>query len=203
MTYNPLPPSLFYHPYDIKLPHFLDQVVANDERIYDVDCGWPGATHDSRIWNRSEVKRYVEEQRRFLMAGDTGYPISEVLVKPYSTVESGQDRRKRLFNRRLSGARTVMSEGLYGVWKRRFPILKNMRTHYVLSQKIILSTAILFNMARMWSDNGPEEEEDDSDEDGDGQEEEDDDGVIVQDAAPASIRLRGQVERDRLKDAMP
>ena len=71
------------------------QVVANEERIYDVDCGWPGATHDARVWNRSEVKRLIEEQRMFLCVGDSGYPISEVLVKPYSTQEAGQDRRKR------------------------------------------------------------------------------------------------------------
>ena len=58
------------------------QIVANDERIYDVDCGWPGATHDARVWTRSEVRRYIEEQRMFLCVGDSGYPISEVLVKP-------------------------------------------------------------------------------------------------------------------------
>ena len=90
------------------------QVVANDERIYDVDCGWPGATHDARVWTRSEVKRHIDSQRMFLCVGDSGYPISEVLIKPYSTQEAGQDRRKRLFNRRLSGARTVMSECIYG-----------------------------------------------------------------------------------------
>ena len=55
------------------------------------------------------MKRYVEEQRMFLVAGDTGYPISENLIKPYSTAESTNDRRKRIFNRRLSGLRTAMS----------------------------------------------------------------------------------------------
>ena len=92
------------------------QVVANDEFIYDLDCGWPGQTHDARIWNRSEVKAYIEEQRRFLIAGDSAYPISENLIKPYSTGEAAGDRRKRLFNRRLSGLRTVMSENVYGVY---------------------------------------------------------------------------------------
>ena len=85
------------------------QVVANDRKIYDLDVRWPGSTHDSRIWKRSQVKQYIESQRRFLVAGDTGYPISEVLMKPFTMNEADGDRRKRLFNRKLSGARTVMS----------------------------------------------------------------------------------------------
>ena len=112
------------------------QVVCNDQFICDLDCRWPGSTHDSRVWIRSSVKPYLEEQRRFYIAGDSGYPISEILIKPYTTAESAQDARKRLFNRRLSGLRTVMSENIYGVWKKRFPILKCMRTDYVLSQKV-------------------------------------------------------------------
>ena len=172
------------------------QIVAGDKYIYDIDCGWPGSTHDARIWNRSEVKRFMEEQRRFLVAGDTGYPISEVLIKPYSTREVGGDVRKRTFNRRLSGLRTVMSENIYGVLKRRFPILRNMRTHLVASQKIIIATGILFNIGRQLGDEEPEADD----------EEDDDEAVdfVVQDAMPvAVIRLRGQIERERLKDAMP
>ena len=137
----------------------------------------------------------MEEQRRFLVAGDTGYPISEVLIKPYSTREVGGDVRKRTFNRRLSGLRTVMSENIYGVLKRRFPILRNMRTHLVASQKIIIATGILFNIGRQLGDEEPEaDDEEDND---------DTEDVIVQDAMPvAAIRLRGQIERERLKDAM-
>ena len=173
------------------------QVVASDNLIYDLDVGWPGSTHDARVWSRSEVKRHIEEQRRFLIAGDTGYPISEVLIKPYSTAEAGQDRRKRTFNRRLSGLRTVMSECIFGVWKRRFPILKGMRMDLELSQKVIVATAILFNIGRMWGDQEPDDGQDNHD-NGD-----DADIVVVQDLSAGHIRLRGQIERDRLKDAMP
>ena len=170
--------------------------MAGDKYIYDIDCGWPGSTHDVRIWKRSEVKRVMEEQRRFLVAGDTGYPISEVLIKPYSTREAGDDVRKRTFNRRLSGLRTVMSENIYGVLKRRFPILRNMRMHLEMSQKIIVATGILFNIGRLWGDDEPEA--DNVEDDNDAQD------VVVQDAMSAAvIRLQGQIERDRLKDAMP
>ena len=175
------------------------QGVGNDKYLYDLELGWPGSTHDSRIWNRSMVKRIVEEQRRFLIAGDSGYPISENLVKPYPTNESSRDRRKRLFNRRHSGLRTTMSECLFGPWKRHFPILKNLRTDFELSQKIILATGILFNMARMWDDDDFDDE--------DANEDDDDDalanGVVIQDQAQATVRRRGQCLRDQLKDAMP
>ena len=136
----------------------------------------------------------MEEQRRFLVAGDTGYPISEVLIKPYSTNEAGGDVRKRTFNRRLSGLRTVMSENIYGVWKRRFPILREMRMNLVTCQKIIVATGILFNIGRRWGDEEPEE---------DGVDDDEADDVIIQDLSVATVRLRGKVERDRLKDAMP
>jgi hypothetical protein len=149
------------------------QIMAGDKYIYDFDCGWPGSTHDARIWNRSEVKRHMEEQRRFLVAGDTGYPISEVLIKPYSTREVGGDVRMRTFNRQLSGLRTVMSENIHGVLKRRFPILRSMRMNLVVCQKIIIATGILFNMGRKWGDEEPEAGDE---EDNDGAQD-----VIVQD----------------------
>ena len=48
------------------------QVVANDRYICDIDIRWPGSTHDSRVWSRSQVKPYLEQQRRFLIAADSG-----------------------------------------------------------------------------------------------------------------------------------
>ena len=77
--------------------------------------------------------------------------------------------------------------------------MKCLRTHYVMSQKTILATAVLFNISRKWND------DDDGLEDGDDETADDhpDRNFVVQDMAPASVRLRGQVERDRLKDAMP
>ena len=50
-----------------------------------------------------------------------------------------------------------------------------------------------------WSDEGPEDETDTDDE----EEEDQDHGFLVQEGHAASVRLRGQVERERLKDRMP
>ena len=91
-----------------------------------------------------------------------------------------------------------MSECLFGVWKRRFPILKSLRTDFTLSQKVIVATAVLFNMGRLWGDDAPDDDLEDEDDRPEGER----DHVVVQDGDPGTMRLRGQAERDRLKDNM-
>jgi hypothetical protein len=60
------------------------QIVGNDEYlILDIKASWQGANHDARIWENSNVKTVIERQRQYLVAGDSGYPISDVLMKPY------------------------------------------------------------------------------------------------------------------------
>jgi len=176
------------------------QVVANDRFILDLDVGWPASAHDSRIWKRSEVKQYLDEEvDDSYIAADQAYPISDYLMKPYTVEEAANDPRKRRFNSKLSGLRTVMSECIYGVWKRRFPILKALRTDFELSQKIIVATAVLFNMARMFGDEF-DDIDDDEEEDDDDDDLEDDDHRIQERLGrnDAATRLRGQVERERL-----
>ena len=92
-----------------------------------------------------------------------------------------------------------MSENLYGVWKRRFPILKALRTDFVLSQKIIVATAILFNLGRMFDDEPPDDDDPENDDEQPGIEQ---DQILVQDEDVVSVRIRGQAERDRLCENM-
>ena len=90
-----------------------------------------------------------------------------------------------------------MSECVYGRWKKRFPILRQMRTHFELSQKIIVATAILLNIGQLWEDYGLEDEEKDSDSD-DGNNGPD---AVIQDST-SNYRVRGQIERDRLVERL-
>ena len=93
-----------------------------------------------------------------------------------------------------------MSENQFGVWKKRFPILKGLRTHFELSQKIVVATAILFNFGRMINDDPPEDDdEEESDDDSDNEEYR---NVRIEDGDVNTIRLRGQAERDKLCDNM-
>ena len=144
-------------------------IVGNDQRIVAVDATWPGSAHDARVWNMSEVKRIVEAQNEYMIVGDSAYGISEHLVKPFSNAEinseANEARKRKMvrFNKKLCGARTVMSENLYGTLKRRWPILKNMRHHMDLAQKAIKVCCILENMCRDWIDGLPEDEEENRD----------------------------------------
>ena len=60
-----------------------------------------------------------------------------------------------------------MTENIFGWWCRRFPIIKDLRTHLTQSQKTIVATAILQNITVAWQE--PEvdgEDENDDDDDG-------------------------------------
>ena len=61
----------------------------------------PGTHHDARVWKFSHAKVAIERQfPRYLLAGDQGYPKSDVLVIPYPDAEAEVDVSKRLFNTR-------------------------------------------------------------------------------------------------------
>lgn len=131
------------------------------------------------------------------VSGDSGYPLSDILIRPYTNEEALRDASKRRFNRRLSGLRTVMSENIFGIWKRRFPVLKNMRNHLPLAKKVIVACAILHNMSIMWRDELPA---DDHQEQPEEQGAPDHEVVIVEDRAEAHVvRQRGQIVRDQLR----
>ena len=87
----------------------------------------------------------------------------------------------------------------------RFPILKAMRTDLELSQKIVIATGILFNIARAWGDDEFDEDESDDEDDENESVETGDvrpESVIVTEGDPGSVRVRGQVERERLLNSM-
>jgi len=79
-------------------------IVGNERKLINaVDIDWHGSAHDARIWNSSLIKPIIEEDRQYCVAADAAFPISDILIKPFSIPEARDDARKRLFNRRLSG----------------------------------------------------------------------------------------------------
>ena len=68
-----------------------------------------------------------------------------------------------------------------------------MRTHLSLSQKIIVATAVLFNIGRMWGDEPPDDEDAEQDTN-------DDHNVVIQDGDAGGRLLRGQIKMDILSD---
>ena len=91
--------------------NFIDAVVR-----------WPGSTHDSRIFENSNIfTRFDNGQISGLLLGDSGYPLKTFCITPYANPEKIVQRR---FNKRHSQTRMSI-EKAFGVLKRRFPALKH------------------------------------------------------------------------------
>jgi hypothetical protein len=97
-------------------------VVAYDFKlIVALNEDWHGTAHDAHVWSECRQKCDIESRRDFLLAGDSAYPISDVLMKPYLTAAAIVENRNRLFNACLCGLRTELSGNVFGI----FPILRN------------------------------------------------------------------------------
>ena len=155
------------------------------------------------------MKHQVEGDSDFLIAGDSAYAISKTLMKPYPIREAANCRSKRLFNRRLSGLRTAMSECIFGQWKQRWPVIKSLRTKFQTSQKIIVATAILFNILKTWNVDEDDDSEDDDSEDDNDDSDQDENGFDP-DSTPmdwnlpsAAICHAGQAKHESMRLQMP
>lgn len=89
--------------------------------------------------------------------GDSAFPLTETMITPYTKAETSHDMDKALFNIRHSGARVEMTEDTFGIWKKRFPILTEMRLDLQNSMDVVEVTAILHNLGLMWGDLVPPE----------------------------------------------
>nr|CAD7580943.1 unnamed protein product [Timema californicum] len=114
--------------------------------ILDIVARWPGASHDSTIFNASSICRKFEDaqMRNCFLLGDGGYEVRSYLLTPLAAPTTVAEQ---LYNESQIRTRNV-AERTYGVWKRRFPILSlGMRVHVQLAQNIIVATAVLHNIA--------------------------------------------------------
>ncbi|XP_055918421.1 putative nuclease HARBI1 [Eupeodes corollae] len=116
----------------------LNAMIACDHNmcIRYVDARYPGSTHDSFVWNCSNLKSVLETwyQRgeRSMFLGDAGYPLSSCLLTPFRNVSSGS--RQSLFNKQHAKGRNII-ERTIGVLKSRFHCLFNERKmHYAPSK---------------------------------------------------------------------
>ncbi len=174
------------------------QVIGNEKKmIYNLVSRWAGSTNDARVWANSNAKTWTEAQGDFLIAGDSAYPISRTLMKPY---HQPQEQNKKFFNKKLSGIRTECTENLIGLWKRRFPALKmGFRTKLMTSCNAAVASGVVHNLTISWD----EPEPDSDDEAG---EDDDEDAVLDVWEDPranenvgqgvAAIRASGQAYRD-------
>ncbi len=108
-------------------------MVCDDEkRIQYIDVGWPGSAHDSAL-NKNPSAYFSD--REYLL-GDSAYTPSPTMVPAYKKF-GGQvvlTFGQVFFNDLLSSCHAKI-EHTIGIWKGRFPFLRNIRV-WITSKKI-------------------------------------------------------------------
>ena len=95
------------------------QVVCDgDLLITDVDCRWPGSSHDGFVLANSTIRQRMEDREftPYWLLGDSGYGCRSWLLTPLLEANTAKERR---FNVAQKRARCVV-ERCIGVLKSRF-----------------------------------------------------------------------------------
>lgn len=138
------------------------QILCDDQlRVRDIVASWKGSTHDSRIFNESNLKTILEGvPGKYHILGDRGYPCLRYLLTPLTQPQTPSDKR---YNFAQSSTRMVI-ERLNGILKRRFPCLASkLRFSPKRSSTVVVACAVLQNLSIALNDNDPDENEEEID----------------------------------------
>lgn len=116
--------------YGRKQGYSLTTLTVSDDRrmIRYFLAGWPGSCHDNRVYRNSMLALTPTEYfsgNQYLL-GDSAYEPSDIMVPAYKKPNGcNLPREHAIFNACLASAR-VTSEHAIGIWKARFPWLRNI-----------------------------------------------------------------------------
>eukprot|EP00644_Phytophthora_capsici_P018693 jgi/Phyca11/131810/e_gw1.116.7.1 len=140
-----------------KASYAINGLVICDDlcRIRYENIGWPGSSHDNRVWRNCKVAlnqdTYFDDDQYLL--GDSAYQSSRVMVPAFKTSQGGQlDIKETVFNKCLATIR-IRVEHCIGMLKGRFPLLRRLRCAMRNKKQIkdaielIRTCMILHNMA--------------------------------------------------------
>jgi hypothetical protein len=120
-------------------------------------AGWEGSAHDGKVYNDALGKGLPLLDGKYYL-GDAGYGLSHWCLTPYRAVRyhlkewSRRDLRpqnkEELYNLRHSSLRNVI-ERIFGVLKKRFPILVVMPSYSFTDQiKLVKCSMLIHNFIR-------------------------------------------------------
>ena len=120
-------------------------------------CGWEGSAHDSRVLDDAKSKGLPAITGKYFL-GDGGYALSSTVLTPYRGVRyhlkewaignRKPQNAKELYNLRHSSLRNAI-ERIFGVVKKRFPILVVMRSfEFSFQCDRVLRALMLHNFIR-------------------------------------------------------
>ncbi|XP_070548138.1 putative nuclease HARBI1 [Ptychodera flava] len=102
------------------------QAVCNTRLLFtDVHAGWPGSSHDARVWRNSPIYRAQNQlfPPNSHLVGDSAYPLSAHLITPFRDY-GNLSIEQRIFNTEVSRARQTI-ERAFGHLKGRFRKLRD------------------------------------------------------------------------------
>ncbi|KAL5241343.1 hypothetical protein ACI65C_008753 [Semiaphis heraclei] len=120
-------------------------------KFINVFVGYPGSSHDAAVWVNSPVHKQLMQNHyevippNCFILGDSAYPLSEFLMKPYR--DNGHlELHQKKFNTILSSSRVVIEQA-FGSLKGRFRRLKGIETLCVEAvSKTVIAACIIHNM---------------------------------------------------------
>ncbi|XP_025407236.1 protein ANTAGONIST OF LIKE HETEROCHROMATIN PROTEIN 1-like [Sipha flava] len=135
----------------------LQGIVDANHKFIDVFAGWPGRTHDARVYRCSSIGQVIINDPWSILPpschilGDGAYPLTEGLMVPYK--DNGHlTRKENNFNRALSSTR-ILIEQAFGKLICRFRKLKHMDIYKKdFCGKIITAVCCLHNICMSMND---------------------------------------------------
>lgn len=160
---------------------FVVQAVTDTScKFLDVSTGFPGSIHDARILWLNKLHREVAQGNWLngpskqigacevgpLLVGDSAYPLSKWLMKPFKQTRTLTESRLR-YNCALSQARVVVEQA-YGILKGRWRCLYKAMEEKISSVPLtILTCFVLHNICIIVGDPSTMDPVEDDDEDED------------------------------------
>ncbi|XP_041455631.1 putative nuclease HARBI1 isoform X1 [Lytechinus variegatus] len=122
------------------------QAVCNHNGLLiNLVARWPGGTHDSRIFRECQLKENLEREsheEKWLL-GDSGYPCQPYLMTP---IQNPAGRGEIRYNRAQVRGRNII-ERTFGMMKRRFPCMNELRLKLDTTLITIVAVGVLWNLS--------------------------------------------------------
>lgn len=130
----------------------LQGICDSQLKFINIYCGWPGSTHDAKVWQNCSVYNELCENPENLLPpnsyllADTAYPLRKFLMVPFK--DNGHlTGQQRCFNKKLSSTR-VLIENAFARLKGLFRRLKYLNIYTLkYSKYLITATCALHNIA--------------------------------------------------------
>ena len=147
-----------YHNYKNFYSVVLMAIVDSNYRFLWASCGFPGNSHDSIIFQSTELWNNITENNAIpnigqtvdktviypLLLGDSAFPLQTWMMKPYTNAVL--TKKQSNFNYRLSRARMV-TEGAFGQMKGRWRVLlRKMESEADQVKTTALACIVLHNI---------------------------------------------------------